>query len=118
VPLHSIFFLYSPISRKARVCHVTKQGDRDEEKKKRVNEEIKRTGKSRRNRYEEKDKREELKREKTKKNAVLLLHLYDCHVRITSLHKNAGSHCCGIQKRFYLARPRRCLVHHMLFFTH
>jgi len=92
--------------------------------KERANEEGKRAKekgreKSRRNPYEEKDKREEIRTEKAKKKVILLFHLHACHIRITSLHKNAGSHCCGIKKNFHLTRPRTCLVHHMLiFFTH
>jgi hypothetical protein len=112
-------FLYSLRSRKARVGRVTEQGGRDEGKKeemRKVKNKGKRLGKNGRNRYEEKDKREDIKTEKAKKKVILLLHLHDCHIRITSRHENAGPLCCGIKKRFHLIRPRRRLVHHILIF--
>jgi hypothetical protein len=112
---YSRIFLYSLRTRKARVGRVTEQRGRDKGGKKSKG---KRPGKSRRKRYEEKDKIEEIKTEKVKKKVILLLHLHARHIRITSLHKNAGSHCCGIKKCFHLTRPRRCLVYHMLIIVH
>lgn len=82
------------------------------EEMRKVKSKGKRLGKNGRNRYEEKDKREDIKTEKAKKKVILLLH----HIRITSRHENAGPLCCGIKKLFHLIRPRRRLVHHMLLF--